>query len=140
MKNLIFILFAFISIKSFGQIPFRNFDDCSDKMFFVTAEENPKFENSGKDIYDYLNIKFRKSKLMKKVNGKILIGIIILEDGEACCKSFVNKTGKEIDSSKIKEIINAMPDWQPARNEGKAIPFLYNLILNVENGKIINQQ
>lgn len=139
MKTFLIILFAFISINSFGQVAIENFNDCGEKMFFVTAKEKPQFDNSGQDVFDYLNQAFKEKKLLKKVNGKILIGIIVFENGKPCCKSFGNMTGKEIDSNEIKEIINNMPNWKPAIQGGETVNFLYNLMLNVENGKIIKK-
>ena len=139
MKHFLIIFFILTSISSFGQIPIENFNDCGEKSFFATAQEKPQFDNSGQNVYDYLNQQFSEAKLFENVSGKVLIGILVFDNGKTCCKSFGNMTGKEINSKKVKEIIDEMPDWKPAVQNGEPVNFLYNLMLTFENGKIIKK-
>ena len=139
MKHFLIIFFTLFSLNTFGQIPIENFNDCGEKTFFATAQEKPQFDNSGQNVYDYLNQKFSESKLFENVSGKVLIGILVFENGKTCCKSFGNMTGMEIDSKKVKEIIYEMPDWKPAVQNEETVNFLYNLMLTFENGKIIKK-
>ncbi|OFX87837.1 MAG: hypothetical protein A2W99_16105 [Bacteroidetes bacterium GWF2_33_16] len=139
MKYLLIVYLTFLSLYSFSQTAIENFDDCSGEIFYIKVEEEPQFDNLGEDLYTYLNNAFENYKLFDKANGKIWISIIINEKGKACCKSFGNKTNKEVDSGIVREIINNMPNWKPAKQAGEIVVFLNNLILTVENGKIIKQ-
>jgi len=136
MKNFLLVLLIILEFSSFGQVAIENFNDCNEKIFFVTVEEKPEFNNEGQDLYEYLSVKFEELELLKKCNGKILIGILIFENGETCCKSFANMTNEKINSAEIKKIIDNMPKWKPAIQRGKAVNFVHHQLFKVSNGTI----
>lgn len=116
-----------------------NFDDCEYEMFFVTADESPKWNNNDTTIFDYLNKELKDYKELKKANGKIILGILIYENGKTCCHSFTNMTDKELSPEKFKKIVNNMPDWKPGKQKDSPVIFLYHAVLNVRKGKIENK-
>ncbi|MCT4637830.1 MAG: hypothetical protein N4A72_08980 [Bacteroidales bacterium] len=139
MKNFLITLFLLIGAKSFAQVSIENFNDCKVETFYAVADDRPEFDNSGQDIYDYLNQKFSDTKLLKGIDGSISIGILIFNNGKTCCKSIANMTESEIDSEAIRKIINEMPDWSPAKSNEKAVTFLYTLSLKIEGGRVIKK-
>ena len=114
-----------------------NFKDCKTDQMFVSAEIVPKWNCDTLSLVDYMN-KFLQEKNIEKIeNGKILIGILIYPDGKTCCYSFTNLTKTVLDAEKFKEIVNKMPNWTPAKQNGKVITFLKQQLLSIRNGKFI---
>jgi len=119
----------------FSQTPV-NFDDCEYDMFFVSAEEKPQWRIDSKTLEDYFNNKIADNESIKSVEGKVILGILILKDGKTCCHSFTDLTTSNLDPKIFKEIVDEMPDWIPAKQNGKNIIFLNNLMIEIKDGKI----
>ena len=116
-----------------------NFDDCEYEMFFVTADQSPEWNSKDQTLFDYLNKSLKDYKELKNANGKIILGILIYENGKTCCHSFTNMTDKDLSRKKFKKVVNEMPDWKPGKQKDKSIIFLYHAVLNIKNGKIENE-
>lgn len=138
MKKKLMTLFTIlIPIVATCQIIPTNFIDCKTDQMFVSAEIVPKWNCDTLSLVDYMN-KFLQEKNIDKVEtGKILIGILIYPDGKTCCHSFTNLTKTVLDAEKFKEIVNKMPNWTPAKQNGKEITFLKQQLLSIRNGKFI---
>jgi len=91
-------------------------------------------------IPEYFNQFFSSPsrKLDDDVNGKVFLGFIIYQDGKTCCQSFFNKTTSQLDPEIFKNAVNNMPNWKPALQNGNAIIFLNNLIVQIKDGVFIN--
>lgn len=139
MKYLISLLLFCFSVSGFSQNETKIISNCNEDIYAVNADEKPVFEHAGQNVYDYLNAVFTEKKVLKDVNGSLFIGIVIFSNGKTCCKSIGNLTGSEIDTEELKKTINEMPEWKPAKQDGKFITYLYNLMLNVDNGKITKE-
>lgn len=114
-----------------------NFKDCPVDQMFVTAETEPEWNCDTISMVDYMN-KFLQEKNIEKIeNGKIIIGILIYPDGKTCCHSFTNLTKTVLNAEKFKEIVNKMPNWIPAKQNGKEITYLKLQLLSIRNGKFI---
>jgi hypothetical protein len=107
-------------------------------MFFVTARTTPEWKEINMNLTTYLTKKLQNYNTFKNVNGKILLGILIFENGKTCCHSFTNMTGTDLDPEVFKKIVNEMPDWKPAKQDGKPIIFLKHLVINIKDGEIIS--
>ncbi len=138
-KSLISITFLLQSILIFSQVP-ENFNDCEYDMFLITAETYPKWKVDSISITDYFNSLFAGKHELKGVNGKIYLGILILESGKTCCMSFTNLTNSNLNSDIFKTAVNNMPDWIPAKQKKTDIIFLHNLILYIEDGKFVQKK
>ena len=137
MKKLLItmtILFPMIATCQVGPV---NFKDCKIDQMFVSADIQPKWNCDTIGMVDFMN-KFIEEKNLEKIeDGKILIGILIYPDGKTCCHSFGNFTKVVIAADKIKEVVNKMPNWTPAKQNGKEITFLKQQIFTIKNGKFI---
>lgn len=140
MKSILLVIFSGINLTLFCQITPVNFNDCKYDMFFVSAETSPGWNNDTLSVPDYFNNYFSANsiKLENTTDGKIILGIIIFEDGKTCCHSFFNVTNKELDPEIFKDAVNSMPDWKPAIQKGKEIIFLNNLVIKVQKGVFTN--
>ncbi len=107
-------------------------------MFFAVVDQKPSFNNDGLTITDYFNQYFNETKAIENFTGKVFLGILIFEDEKPCCKSFTNMSQEDIKPKLFREAINNMPQWTPAKQKNKAVPFLIQLPLNFKNGQVIS--
>ena len=136
-KKILTIFTILIPMIATCQIIPVNFKDCKTDKMFVRAETEPKWNCDTISLVDYLNKYLQVKNIEKIENGKILIGILIYPDGKTCCHSFTNMTKTVLDEEKFKEIVNKMPSWTPAKQNGKEITFLKQQLLSIRNGKFI---
>jgi hypothetical protein len=139
MKILLTIFLFCVSANLFCQVKPVNFKECKYEMFFVTAETQPQWKDS-LSLIKYFNQYFEKHliNLNKDVNGKIVLGIIIYEDGHTCCESFFDLTKNKLNSEQFKNAVNEMPKWLPAKQHDKEIIFLKNQIIEIKEGVFSN--
>ena len=139
MKLLIIFIFLFIlSLTGKSQNLPVNFDDCKTDMFFAVVDEQPKFGSDSLSVAGYFNQYFGTTGILDDFSGKIVLGILIFDDGKPCCKSFINMSTEDIKSELFKEAVNQMPYWLPAKQNNKTVPFLIQLPLNFKNGQVIS--
>ena len=136
-KKILTIFTILIPMISTCQIIPVNFKDCKTDKMFVTAQTEPKWNCDTISLVDYMNKYLQEKNIQKIENGKILIGILIYPDGKTCCHSFINMTKTVLDAEKFKEIVNKMPNWTPAKQDGKEISYLKQQLLSIRNGKFI---
>lgn len=139
MKTLLTILILGISTIIHGQNQIKpiNFNDCKVDRMFVQADTVPAWSCDTIGMIDYMN-KYVEDKNLKKIeNGMIMIGILILPDGKTCCYTFGNLTQVELNAEKIKEVINKMPNWKPAIQNGQKVTFLKNELFKIRNGRFV---
>ncbi len=136
MKNITFLTFILLTTKSFGQAPL-NFTECKADPFFVSADQKPAWADSTMTLKDYFFNYFKDQNFLGKSSGKIMLGILISESGQPCCRSFsdIGKTG--IDPQEFKNAINKMPLWKPAKQTNSSVAFLYQTILEIKKGQIV---
>ncbi len=135
---MILLFFCFLSITGKSQGLPISFDDCKTDVFFAVVDEKPTFNTDSLNISDYFNKNFKDKKVLENFSGKIVLGILIFEDGKPCCKSFTNMTAENIKPELFQKAVNNMPYWTPAKQKNKAVPFLMQLLLNFQNGKVVN--
>ena len=138
-RILILLLITLQSTFVFGQVPV-NFNDCEYDMFFISAETNPSWKVDSITKVDYFNNYLADNNELKGVTGKIILGILVFELGKTCCHSFFDMTNSKLKPEIFKNAVNKMPDWEPAKQKGKNIIFLFNLVLNIKNGKFIDEK
>jgi len=135
MKTLLPIIALLFPIMAISQIKPVNFNDCRIDEMFVQAEKVPIWSCDSISLIDYMNKFIDDKNLEQIVDGKIFLGIIIYPDGMTCCKSFANLTKIELDANKFKEVIDRMPKWAPAIQNGKKITFMKNQVFTIRKGK-----
>lgn len=113
-----------------------NFKDCKVEQMFVSADTEPKWKCDTISMIAFMNKHIEEKTLDKIENGRILIGILIYPDGKTCCHSFVNLTKVDLKAEAFKEVVNKMPDWTPAKQNGKEITYLKQQLFIIRNGKI----
>ncbi len=136
MRNILIIAFILISALSFSQVKPVNFDGCKYDMFFVTADAQPAWKADSLNLASWLNRYFSRQpeKIPVEANGRIILGILIYEDGHTCCHSFIDLTKNKLDPQIFPKAVFLMPRWEPATQNGKPVIFLKNLVLEIKDG------
>ena len=135
---LAFLFFMDLSVQLFSQqLVNRIYVDSncgSSGLIKITFNENeyPKFTHG--NLSDFFRKHFTQTNF-RKIDGIVEIQFIVNKDGNVCCKSIVNNTNfsnKRISALKLQEIVNMMPLWIPANENGKTISasLLLQIIFN----------
>ena len=131
-------ILVFVCSRAFSQNAPINFNECQYDMFFIQVEEQPQWGLSDTTIVDYFNYYFENEKInLQSANGKMLIGIIIYENGRPCIHSFMNMTSVKIQTDGLKKLIYEMPNWLPGKQNGQPVIVLKNLLLEFKEGKLL---
>lgn len=108
-----------------------SFDDCSVSPMYPTSEVPPVF--IAEDLKTYLSQELPKD-YFKQASKEFTVQVLIDKNGKPCCLTILNF--KDIDTELLKEVINKMPNWTPAKNRGKEINVSTILFLHTKKGKL----
>jgi hypothetical protein len=139
MRITLITMLIFISIISKAQTSstVQNFDDCKSGAFFVIADTKPEFIYGTTGIAGYLNNYLAQDNPMQNLNGKVILGILVYEDGSCCCMNFSDFSNRNIKSDIFREAVKSMPMWNPATQRGRSVAFLSQIQLLFDYGKVI---
>lgn len=141
MKNLCLALFIIVSVGIYAQESntkfIINYDDCILENYITKADKVPEFMGGVEELKNYFTDNCSKKPLLATLEGKLFIHVLIDSSGKACCRQIANKTGEDISELELQRVINEMPVWQAAVDEGKKVNFSAFLILNFSEGNCI---
>jgi hypothetical protein len=136
MRNVLFPLLWVVSMGTFAQTPkIINWSDCDMNNTFATIEHEAQWKGNNGSLADFFTENIHDKQLSGIKSGRVLVGILITEDGKVCCKSFANLTETELNAELFRTAANAMPDWTPATQNGHPVRFLKNIMLTIRDGK-----
>ncbi|MCP9768659.1 TonB family protein [Lacihabitans sp. LS3-19] len=98
---------------------------------FATVEHNPEYPGGTTAMYKYLgeNIKYPSEAQKANMQGKVYVKFVIKSDGKIDKINIVKSVSPELDNEAIRVVQN-MPYWRPAMQNGKAVSVYYNLPIN----------
>ena len=122
----LFFILQSLSIFVHGQNLFPDkFDDCDINSFCLDCGDTKAHFDS--DINQYFNQRVKKENYIG-IQGSIIVQVLVDSTGKQCVKSISNVTNiHNISILGIRDIINAMPAWQPAETNKKPINVSINL-------------
>ena len=129
MKKLLFILLFTLPYFGFSQqLPEK---DPSDENVFIAVEVMPVFPGGPSAIMDYLNtnLKYPVDAKEKKIQGRVYVSFVVSEKGKVSGVKVLRGLSETIDAEAIR-VINAMPDWIPGTQNGKAVKVSLNIPIN----------
>lgn len=114
--KILLLIFCLISLTpSYGQ-------DCDLPGGFCVDCGEVKAAWKGKEsLTDYFRHNI-KSKDVTSIHGPLVIQLLIDSAGNVCCKSFSNNTKFELSEPMLadfRRVVNNMPQWSPAIDNGK---------------------
>ncbi len=140
MKTQILIILGtlFFSNPTFSQVkPFINFDDCTSEMMFATVEKPASWNPDTIPFKQYFEKMLMASVLMKKLSGKVMLSIIVSEQGEPCLKGFMDSDNAGFVPEEFRLAVKQMPKWNPALQDGKPVTYIKTAMLKIQSGKVL---
>jgi TonB family protein len=105
---------------------------------FTIVEQNPEYPGGTTAMYKYLGENIRYPSEAQKANkqGKVYVKFVIKSDGKIDNINIIKSVSPELDNEAIR-IIQNMPNWRPAEQNGKPVSVYFNLPINfkLDGGK-----
>lgn len=95
---------------------------------FSVVEHMPEFPGGAPELYQYLarNIKYPKSAMERKVQGRVISQFVVRKDGSITDVKIVKGVDAELDAEAVR-VISGMPKWQPGMQKGVAVDVKYTI-------------
>ena len=104
-----------------------------DGEIFTVVEQQPEFPGGMKQLGEYIgqNIKYPAAAEKANAQGRVFVSFIVTKTGEITDVNLLKGIGFGADEEAIRVVQN-MPRWKPAMQNGKAVNVKYNLPINFE--------
>lgn len=102
------------------------------EKLFVKVEILPKFSGN---LSNYIDSMLKNTELPNK--GRVIIEVIIDSSGKSNYRKLYDHTDGDVSNLNLKELINRMPDWTPAFQNGHPVDFIFIILLDFSSGKLI---
>lgn len=88
----------------------------------ATVEQSPSFPGGYQAMSDFIgkNLKYPEQATKNGVQGKVLVSFVVETDGSITDVKVIRGIGSGCDEEAVR-VVKAMPKWQPAMKEGKAV-------------------
>lgn len=98
------------------------------EQIFSIVEQMPEFPQGYEELSKYLksNLQYPQEAREMKISGKVFISFIVEENGNITNAKILRGIGGGCDEAAL-EIIEAMPDWNPGKQNGKAVKVQFNM-------------
>lgn len=95
---------------------------------FSVVEHMPEFPGGAPELYQYLarNIKYPKSAMERKVQGRVISQFLVRKDGSITDVKIVKGVDAELDAEAVR-VISGMPKWKPGMQKGEAVDVKYTV-------------
>jgi hypothetical protein len=126
-RKIIISIAILISFKS--KLLAQEYDNCTKnhEMVFYKTEIPATFQGSLE--------KYFATIVTQETNNKdctILIKILCTKKGKVCC-AYIQNNQSLLKSDDLKDLINRMPDWKSAIQNGVMVDFMIHLTLEIQN-------
>ena len=138
MKKLIgFLALACLPLLASAQY-FQDFAGCPDAGVAVRQVTSlPFFGKSSDDRQSYFSEKLEPILQNQDPSGDIILTVIIGEDGAPCLSSYQLNGQVRIEPNHLKNIVDGMQGWQPARQEEVIVPYAATINLRFKGNKVV---
>ena len=99
-----------------------------DKKVFDVVEEMPQFPGGAPKLLEYLseNIRYPKEAMEADKQGRVIATFVVREDGSISDARVVKSVDPQLDEEALR-VINAMPNWEPGRQNGEPVAVKYTV-------------
>ena len=103
-------------------------DSVNDNVTFAKVQTDPWFRSEQKDAATYIKEQINKTKKTSTVKDKgfVTISFVVEKNGSISTPSVTNSSSKELSKLSL-DILQKMPDWQPAVQGGRAVRALHKI-------------
>lgn len=104
----------------------------SNNRVYTIVEEMPSYSGGEAAMYKFIheNLRYPTTKQENAIQGRIILRFIISKTGKIKNIEKVKDTGESLADSLIK-VIEKMPDWNPGKQNGKAVDVFYTLPIQI---------
>lgn len=94
----------------------------------MLAEQMPQFEGGVSGLKSWIkqNMNYPQEAIANKVEGRVMVKLIITEDGSVSEPKIVRPVSDLLDAEALR-LVSQMPKWQPAMQDGKPCSVEYML-------------
>ena len=111
--------------------------DKEEKAFDV-VEVMPQFPGGAPKLFEYLsqNIRYPKDAMEADIQGRVIVTFVVGKDGSISDARVVKSVNPSLDEEALR-VINAMPNWTPGTQSGKAVNVKYTVPISfrLDGGK-----
>ena len=102
---------------------------------FDVVEEMPQFPGGPQALFEFLGktIKYPKDAEEAGIQGRVIITFVVEPDGSISDARVVKSVSPSLDAEAIR-VINAMPNWEPGKQNGEAIRVKYTVPITFRLG------
>lgn len=95
---------------------------------YQVVEEMPEFPGGMSALQEYIrdNIHYPETALRDNVQGRVIIQIVIMEDGTPTQVQVTRSIDPRLDEEAIR-VIRSMPRWSPGKQQGRTVKVKYTL-------------
>ena len=103
---------------------------------FTVVEGQPEYPGGMAKLGEYLsqNLKYPQAAMKANAEGTVFVNFILTKEGDITDVKILKGIGFGADEEAIR-VMNQMPRWNPARQDGKAVNVRYNLPIRFELDK-----
>jgi len=105
---------------------------------FDVVETMPEFPGGAPKLFEYLsqNIRYPKDAMEADIQGRVIVTFVVGKDGSISDARVVKSVNPSLDEEALR-VINAMPNWTPGTQSGKAVNVKYTVPISfrLDGGK-----
>ena len=95
---------------------------------FQVVEEMPEYPGGMSELMKYFstNMRYPKEAQSKGIQGRVIVQFVVNTDGSITEAKVVKPVDPQLDAEALR-VVNAMPNWTPGKQRGKAVRVRYTL-------------
>lgn len=108
--------------------PVQEEEQTEDNYVYEVVEEMPQFPGGMPAVMEYIrtHIRYPETALQDNVQGRVIVQIVILEDGTLTQAKVVRSVDPRLDKEAMR-VVQSMPPWLPGKQRGKVVKVKYTL-------------
>ncbi|GAB2588370.1 energy transducer TonB [Spirosoma areae] len=128
--SLVFLLTGLLRLPALAQTDSVSTTSREQEVFTV-VEQPPQFPGGMQNLGEYLrkNLRYPEAARQAKVEGRVFVNFLVSNQGKIQDVHVLKRVGFGMDEEALR-LMQAMPNWIPGRQSGRAVNVRYNLPIN----------
>ena len=110
----------------FGFMNKPKFDKRSDTTIYRSVEQMPQFPGGEAALMKYINAHLQTPQTSEKIVGNVILQFVVQSDGSIGEMKVVRSVHPDYDAEAVR-VVNSLPNFEPGRQNGKAVAVWYTL-------------
>ena len=110
---------------------FEQEEEVVEEEVFTIVENMPEFPGGVAKMMEFLgkNTKFPPAAKANGISGKVYVNFVVGKNGKIRDAKIIRGVHDLLDKEALR-VVNAMPNWKPGKQRGKAVTVSFNLPIN----------